>query len=60
MVNMVGVIGDKEAEEDTITIRRLGSNKQTTYKMDEFIQQCQEEIRTRALPPVSDEQQKAA
>ena len=59
-VNMVGVIGDKEAEEDTITIRRLGSNKQTTYKMDEFIQQCQEEIRTRALPPVSDEQQKAA
>ena len=59
-VSMVGVIGDKEAEEDTITIRRLGSNKQTTYKMDEFIQQCQEEIRTRALPPLSDEQQKAA
>jgi len=59
-VSMVGVIGDKEAEEDTITIRRLGSNKQTSYKLDDFIKQCQEEIHTRALPPVSDEQQKAA
>lgn len=50
-VTMVGVVGDKEAEEDTITIRRLGSEKQTNYKMEEFIAKCQEEIRTKALPP---------
>lgn len=49
-VNMVGVIGDKEAEEDTITIRRLGSDGQRNYKLDEFIAMCQEEISTKALP----------
>ena len=49
-VTMVGVIGEKEAADDTITIRRLGSKAQTTYKMDEFIAMCQDEISSRSLP----------
>mgnify|MGYP001404782897 CR=1 FL=1 len=49
-VAMVGVIGEKEAAEDTITIRRLGAEGQKTYKMDEFIAMCHEEVKTKALP----------
>jgi threonyl-tRNA synthetase len=51
-VSFVGVVGDREEQDDTITIRRLGDGNQTTsYGVEEFIARMLEEIRTRALPP---------
>jgi threonyl-tRNA synthetase len=41
------VIGQKEVEEGTVTIRELGNNEQKTIKLDDAIL----EIRTRANPP---------
>lgn len=49
--SMVAIIGDREMEEGTITVRRLGSKAQTTYKVEEFMTMMREEIDTRALPP---------
>lgn len=46
-----GVIGDKEKEAGTITVRRLGLNDQQTFGVDEFIAAMQEEIASKALPP---------
>lgn len=51
-VIFVGVIGDKEEENDTITVRRLGEGKHTkTYKVDEFLQLMLDEIENLTLPP---------
>ena len=47
---MIAVIGDKEIENNTVTVRRLGVNKQETFDVDTFIVNLQEEIRTHALP----------
>ena len=41
------VLGDREVQENTITIRRLGSKDQKTINVDECIQL----IRNEALPP---------
>ncbi len=46
-----GVIGDKEKEAGTITVRRLGLNDQHTHDVDAFILGMQTEISTRAIPP---------
>ncbi len=60
--SMVGVVGNKEQQDNTITIRRLGVNTQETYGVDELLAMMQTEIITRALPPsfVSDAQKEAA
>ncbi len=49
-VSMVAVIGDKEAENGQINIRRLGSKDQNTYDLEQFITDIKEEIATKALP----------
>ena len=41
------VLGDREVQENTITIRRLGSKDQKTINVDE----CIELIRSEALSP---------
>jgi len=51
-VSYVGIIGDREIEEGTITVRRLGTNKQETYKVDDFLKNMLSEIDQKALPPV--------
>jgi len=51
-VSYVGIIGDKEIEEGTITVRRLGTNKQETYNVDAFLENMLSEIDQKALPPV--------
>lgn len=50
-VSMVAIIGDKEIEEGTITIRRLGSKAQTTYKVEELLELMKDEVENRLLPP---------
>lgn len=50
-VSVIGVLGDKEIEEGKITVRRLGSNDQTSINLEEFISSLKEEVATRALPP---------
>ena len=37
-------IGKKEAEEDTVSVRRLGSQNTKVYKLDDFIKSLKEEI----------------
>ena len=46
-VPFILVLGDREVEENTITIRRLGSKEQKTMNVDE----CIEQIRLESLPP---------
>lgn len=48
--SMVGVIGDKEAESNQITIRRLGSKDQKTHDLEQFITDIKQEIADKALP----------
>ena len=50
-VTYVGIIGNKEQEEGTITVRRLGVNTQETFTVDEFLAKMKEEISSRALAP---------
>ena len=51
-VTFVGIAGDREAEEGTITVRRLGGGRHTkTYAVEEFIALMRGEIATLALPP---------
>ncbi len=49
-VPMILVFGDREIENGTVTVRRLGSEKQTTLEMTALIKAMQEEIGSRALP----------
>jgi threonyl-tRNA synthetase len=49
-VPVIGVLGDKEIEEGKITVRRLGSNDQTTMTVEDFISSLKEEIATKSLP----------
>jgi threonyl-tRNA synthetase len=54
-VSFIGVIGDREEQNGTITVRRLGDGGQTiNYPVEEFQKRMSEEIRTRALPPAFD------
>lgn len=50
-VPFIGVIGGREAENGTITIRRFGAPKQTTLSVDELIEAMTAEVAQRALPP---------
>lgn len=50
-VPVIGVLGDKEIENGQITVRRLGSNNQTTMDLEDFIFSLKEEVATKALPP---------
>lgn len=50
-VPLIAVIGDKEVENGTITVRRFGSEAQETVPVAALIAAMQQEITTRALPP---------
>lgn len=39
------VVGDKEVENGTVTVRRYGEKEQTTLAVGDFLQQCQEAIK---------------
>ena len=41
---IIAVIGDKEKESETITIRRIGSDKSETFGLNEFISKIKNEI----------------
>lgn len=49
-VPVILVLGDKEIENQTATVRRLGSNQQTTLPIVEIITKLLEEIRIKKLP----------
>ena len=49
-VPVILVLGDKEIDNQTATVRRLGSTQQTTLPVSEIIAQLLEEIRTKKLP----------
>jgi threonyl-tRNA synthetase len=50
-VPFIGVIGGREAENDTITVRRFGAPKQTTLAVEDLLEQMTQEVSSRALPP---------
>ena len=52
-IPVIGVFGDKEVEEETVTVRRFGSNKTNLMTMDDFINSLKSEITSKALPPIS-------
>ncbi len=43
------VVGDKDAESGSVTVRKHGSQEQNTYKLEEFIKMMHEEINTKKL-----------
>ena len=43
-IPVIAVIGDKEVENETITIRRIGSDKQETLLLKDFVENLQNEI----------------
>ena len=44
------MIGNREIEEGTISLRRFGSPRPTVVKVDDLLDQLAEEVATRALP----------
>jgi len=50
-IPVIGVLGDKEIAEGKITVRRLGSNDQTTMDLEDFIFSLKEEVFNKSLPP---------
>ena len=50
-VPFIGVIGGREAENDTITIRRFGTKHQKTMPISELMDLMDAEISSKALPP---------
>ena len=50
-VPVIFVVGKREAEEGTVTIRRLGSKRQETMRLDEAIAKLTEEVNVRSAPP---------
>jgi threonyl-tRNA synthetase len=50
-VPFIGVIGGREAENGTITIRRFGAPNQTTLLVSDLLDQMDAEVASRALPP---------
>ena len=49
-VPIIGVFGNREIENNEITIRRFGSKKQQTMGLDDFIAYFEEELNGRMLP----------
>ena len=50
-VPVIFVVGKREAEEGTVTVRRLGSKRQETMRLEDAIAALVEEIGARAAPP---------
>ncbi|MGZ8471689.1 MAG: His/Gly/Thr/Pro-type tRNA ligase C-terminal domain-containing protein, partial [Gemmatirosa sp.] len=48
------VVGRREQEAGTVMLRTRGREKQEGMPLDAFVARVREEIRTRALTPVSD------
>lgn len=46
------VLGDREIENGTVTVRRLGSQSQTTMTIEEFITAMHQEVESKSLPLV--------
>ena len=44
-VPVIAVVGAKEKENGTVTIRRIGSDKQEVLKLDELVKLLQEEAK---------------
>lgn len=59
-VPVIVVLGDKEIAENTVTVRRLGSQKQTVMPWDVFVAELQQEIANKALPEAADDSTAAA
>jgi threonyl-tRNA synthetase len=59
-VPVILVQGDREIENDTVTVRRLGSQKQTVIKVGELIDSLKKEIETKQLPTIEENGSKAA
>jgi threonyl-tRNA synthetase len=57
-VPLIGVLGDREVENGTVTIRRFGSKRPTVLSVDEWIEQMHVEIKERHLPPNFKDDQK--
>jgi len=57
-VPLIGVLGDREVENGTVTIRRFGSKRPTVLSVDEWIEQMHVEIKERHLPPNFNDDQK--
>ncbi len=54
------VLGRREAEAGTVTVRTRGREKQEAMPLEQFVARVTDEIRTRALVPVSDADEAAA
>ena len=49
-IPLIGVIGNREIEQGTISLRRLGNPRPSVVAVDDLIAQLSEEISNRALP----------
>lgn len=58
-VPVILVMGDREEEQGTVTLRRLGSHDQTTISLEELVTNLREEVASKILP-LSAEQKAAA
>ncbi|GLC26406.1 threonine--tRNA ligase [Roseisolibacter agri] len=54
------VLGRREAEAGTVTVRTRGREKQEAMPLEQFVARVTDEIRSRALVPVSDADEAAA
>ena len=59
-VPVILVVGDREIENDSVTVRRLGSQKQTTMQINDLIATLLDEITTKQLPIIENNDDKAA
>jgi threonyl-tRNA synthetase len=57
---VIFVIGKREAEEGTVTVRRLGVKRQETLPLDAATARLAEEIAARRAPPAAEVPSEAA
>ena len=50
-VPFIGVIGGREVENDTVTIRRFGNKQAKTFAIDELMDLMEAEVASKSLPP---------
>ena len=50
-VPVILVVGKREAEEKTVTVRRLGSKRQASMPLEEALAMLADEVESKALPP---------
>ena len=48
-IPVIGVFGDREIENDTVTVRRFGNKRPKTMTMDEFISSLKAEVQSRSI-----------